>query len=88
MAAVTKMMDSIVILDDEEEPSSSSWHPQTSCVSSTSSVTQTPAAHVPESPHAVRVAGRVRKLENEKLFSEVGWGVRKHVFTWMYVSHV
>ncbi|KAB5517976.1 hypothetical protein PHYPO_G00173770 [Pangasianodon hypophthalmus] len=73
MAAVTKVMDSIVILDDDdaEEPSSSSSHPQTSCVSSTSKIFQLPATHIPESPFAsAKKDSHVLQLENEKLFGE------------------
>ncbi|XP_060760796.1 death domain-associated protein 6 isoform X2 [Neoarius graeffei] len=74
MAAFTKVMDSIVILDDDDDaqdPSSSSWHPQTACMSSTSNIPQPPAAHIAESPFAsTKKESHVLKVENEKLFGE------------------
>lgn len=80
MAAFTKVMDSIVILDDDDaqDPSSSSWHPQTACMSSTSNIPQPPAAHIAESPFAsTKKESHVLKVENEKLFGEVGECVRE-----------
>ncbi|KAG7325704.1 hypothetical protein KOW79_010629 [Hemibagrus wyckioides] len=67
MAAVTKVMESIVILDDDdaEEPSSStsSARPQT--------MMEPPPTHIPESPFAsAKKESHVLKLENEKLFGE------------------
>lgn len=68
MAAVTKVMESIVILDDDdaEEPLSStlSARPQT--------MMEPPPTHIPESPFAsAKKESHVLKLENEKLFGEV-----------------
>ncbi|KAK3508261.1 hypothetical protein QTP70_017650 [Hemibagrus guttatus] len=67
MAAVPKVMESIVILDDDdaEEPSSSTSlvRPRT--------MMQPPPTHIPESPFAsAKKESHVLKLENEKLFGE------------------
>ncbi|GAA6064819.1 death domain-associated protein 6 [Tachysurus ichikawai] len=70
MAAVTKVIESIVILDDDdvEEPSSSS---SSSTRPRTPKVPQLPPTHILESPFAsARKETHVLKLENEKLFGE------------------
>ncbi|XP_072531596.1 death domain-associated protein 6 isoform X2 [Salminus brasiliensis] len=73
MTGVTKMMDSIVILDDDEteEPSASTLRLKTSRVSSQSNVQLSKSTHITQSPFSTaKKEGHVLKLENEKLFGE------------------
>lgn len=76
MAASTKVMESIMILDDDEteELSRSTIHHEvTSCASSMSGVEKPEATHIIESPFAsAKKKSHVLKVENEKLFAEVG----------------